>query len=127
MPNITFSVDGAALANAKAFAAARSTSLNKLINAFLASLGRQHSRTAVSRIEEALLDFSVGKTNLIQTAERLDLPDAGYVFALMQRVGLPLPELPESEIDRQVKQSLEFLRKALRSKQRRKSRSAAGK
>lgn len=112
MANITFAVNDAALANAKSYAAERSTSLNKLVSAYFASLGREHSHKSVSKTEKALLEYSLGQSNLVDTAQALGLPDAGHVLALMRVAGLPLPELTNSETERQAELGMDFFKRA---------------
>jgi hypothetical protein len=112
MPNITFSVEDSALASAKAYASERATSLNKLVNAYLKSLGQTQPRRAVSKADEALLDYSLGRKSLLETVERLGVQDGGHVLALIRRAGLPLPQLPEDVVRQQVAGTLEFFKQA---------------
>lgn len=108
MPNITFAVDATALANAKAYAAERSTTLNKLINAYLQSLGGAQPRRAVSKAEAILLDYSLGRISLMDATDNLGVPDAGHVFALLRQSGPPFPQLPEAIVRQQVDEHWEF-------------------
>jgi hypothetical protein len=112
MPNITFSVEESALANAKAYASERSITLNKLINAYLKSLGQSQPRRSISKADQVLLDYSLGRKSLLEAAESLGVQDGGYVLALMRRAGLPMPQLSEDLVKQQVAESLEFFIKA---------------
>ena len=112
MPNITFSVEDSALANAKAYVSERSTTLNKLVNAYLKSLGQDQPRRSISKADEVLLDYSLGKKSLLEVAELLGLHDGGHVFALMRRAGLPMPQLPENTVEQQANENLEFFKEA---------------
>jgi Family of unknown function (DUF6364) len=125
MPNITFSVEESALANAKAYASERSTTLNKLVNAYLKSLGQDQPRRSISKADEVLLDYSLGKKSLLDAAESLGLHDGGHVLALMRRAGLPLPQLPEKIVEQQASENLEFYKEA-RSASPRKTKKAKG-
>lgn len=125
MPNITFSVEESALANAKAYVSERSTTLNKLVNAYLKSLGQNQPRRSISKADEVLLDYSLGKKSLLEAAELLGLHDGGHVFALMRRAELPLPQLPDNIVEQQASENLEFFKKA-RSGNPRKTRKARG-
>jgi hypothetical protein len=129
MPNITFSVEDSALANAKAYASERSTTLNKLVNAYLKSLAQSQPRRSVSKADEVLLDYSLGRKSLLEAAESLGVPDAGHVLALMRRTGLPMPQLPEDMVQQQVKESLPFFEegRSKRSVKARKTRGARSK
>jgi len=114
VPNITFSVESGALANAKAYASERSTTLNKLVNAYLKSLGHSQPRHAISKTVEILLDYSLGKRSLVDVAEELGLQDPGHALALMRRANLPLPQLADAIVNEQVTENLDFFKSALK-------------
>jgi hypothetical protein len=122
--NITFSVEDSALASAKAYASERSITLNKLVNAYLKSLGTAQPRQAVSKADQVLLDYSLGRKSSLEAAEDLGVSDAGHVLALMRRAGLPMPQLADEVVQRQVAENLDFFKQA-RSKQPGKTRAAA--
>ena len=109
---INFEIEEEDLASAKSYVAKHGGSLNKLVAALFASLAadqRQRS-PAVDPAVETLLKYSAGKLSLVDAANILALPDAGYVLRRMAQEGIPLPRLTETEIARQAKNSLEALK-----------------
>ena len=109
---INFEIEEEDLANAKAYVARHGGSLNKLVATLFASLAadqRQRS-PAVDPAVEILLNYSAGKLSMVDAANILRLPDAGYVLRRMEQAGIPLPRLTEAEITRQAKGSLEALK-----------------
>jgi hypothetical protein len=108
---IGFEVDEDDLAKAKAYVARHGGSLNKLVSALFASLGRDDPAEpmALDPTVKTLLATSMGKISLMEAAQQLDLPDAGYVLHLLAEKNLPLPRLPQSF----VAQQLEVARSAL--------------
>jgi len=101
---IGFEVDEDDLAKAKAYVARHGGSLNKLVSALFASLGRDDPAEpmALDPTVKTLLATSMGKISLMEAAQQLDLPDAGYVFHLLAEKNLPLPRLPQDFVSRQL-------------------------
>lgn len=112
MPNITFAVDEHALAEAKAFAAEHGTTLNKLVNSFLASMRTHQPRPAVSAAQQVCLEYSLGKRTLTDAADALAMQDAGQFLALMRETGLPVPKLADDVVARQADQTYDEFRAA---------------
>jgi hypothetical protein len=61
----------------------------------------------------ALHLFSVGKLSIVEAADLLELPDAGFVLHLLAENGLPLPKLREADVRKQADNSLEAMRSCL--------------
>jgi hypothetical protein len=101
---IGFEIEPEHLANAKAYVARHGGSLNKLVSALFASLGRDERDRApsIDPSTRILLDVSAGKTSIIEAAHLLELPDAGFVFHRLSEKGLPLPRLAESDSQNQI-------------------------
>ena len=79
---IGFEIDEADLTNAKAYVAKHGGSLNKLVSALFASLGREDASRipAQDPATAILLAVSIGKISIMGATRQLELPDAGYVF-----------------------------------------------
>ncbi len=94
---IGFEVDENDLANAKAYVAKNGGSLNKLVSALFATLGKQETARApvLDPSLKVLMSVSTGAMSITEAARRLELPDAGYVLQRLADTGLPLPRLPE--------------------------------
>ena len=88
---IGFEVDEDDLAKAKAYVARHGGSLNKLVSALFASLGRDDPAEpmALDPTVKTLLATSMGKISLMEAAHQLDLPDAGYVLHLLAEKTCP--------------------------------------
>ena len=101
---IGFEVDEDDLAKAKAYVARHGGSLNKLVSALFASLGRDDPAEpmALDPTVKTLLATSMGKISLMEAAQQLDLPDAGYVLHLLAEKNLPLPRLPQNFVAQQL-------------------------
>jgi hypothetical protein len=112
---INFEVDQASLANAKAYVARHGGSLNKLVSSLFASLGHEDRLTsaALDPTRRVLLDASAGKISVVEAADLLALPDAGYVLQRLVDHGLPLPRLTDDEVSRQAAESFDALRDCL--------------
>lgn len=118
MANITFAVDDQALALAKAYAAEHGTTLNKLVGAFLASVGNARPRAALTRSQQTCMDYSLGKITLTEATETLGLQDAGLFLALMRQSGLPLPRLTDDALVAQADGARDAVRAAFGIEQR---------
>lgn len=101
---IGFEVDEIDLANAKAFVAKNGGSLNKLVSAMFASLGREDVARApvLDPATKVLMAVSTGSMSITEGARQLGLPDAGYVFHRLAEAGLPLPRLPKEFVTEQL-------------------------
>lgn len=101
---IGFEVDEDDLARAKAYVARHGGSLNKLVSALFASLGRDDPAEpmALDPAVKTLLAASMGKISLMEAAQQLGLPDAGYVLQLLAEKNLPLPRLPQNFVAQQL-------------------------
>jgi hypothetical protein len=101
---IGFEVDEDDLTNAKAFVARHGGSLNKLVSALFASLGKDEARRspAIDPAMRVLLNVSMGKISIMEGARQLELQDAGHLFLRLEEAGLPLPRLSKEETDRQL-------------------------
>jgi hypothetical protein len=101
---IGFEVDEDDLANAKAFVARHGGSLNKLVSALFASLGKDEARRspAIDPAMRVLLSVSTGKISIMEGTRQLELQDAGHLFLRLEEAGLPLPRLSREEVRRQL-------------------------
>ena len=108
---IGFEVDEDDLANAKAFVARHGGSLNKLVSALFASLGKDEANRApaVDPAMRVLLNVSMGKISIMEGARQLELQDAGYLILRLKEAGLPLPRLSAQEVDRQLVEAKDAL------------------
>ena len=104
---IGFEVDEGDLANAKAYVALHGGSLNKLVSALFASLGKDDAQRMplVDPALGVLMGVSTGKISIAQAARQLELPDAGYVLQRLAALGLPLPRLPKEFVAQQLAQA----------------------
>jgi hypothetical protein len=104
---IDFEVDEQLLANAQAFVAKHGGSLDELVSAFLASLGREEKERgpAIDPSTSVLMAVSSGRISIMEAARLLELPDAGYVFQRLAAMGLPLPRLSEEFTRQQLEQA----------------------
>lgn len=104
---IGFEVDEVDLANAKAYVAKHGGSLNKLVSALFASLGREGERNppALDPATSTLLAVSMGNLSIMEAARQLDLPDAGYVLHLLAEKKFPLPRLSHDFVKEQLNQA----------------------
>ena len=112
MANITFAIDDQALASAKAYAAEHGTTLNRLVGAYLASVGTHQSRAAVTRAQQVCMEYSLGRTTLVEATEALRLRDAGHFLGLMRASGLPLPRLTDDALAAQADVTRDAVRAA---------------
>jgi hypothetical protein len=101
---IGFEVDEDDLANARAFVARHGGSLNKLVSALFASLGKDEARRspAIDPATRVLLNVSIGKISIMEATRQLELQDAGHLFLRLAEAGLPLPRLSKVEVKRQL-------------------------
>lgn len=108
---IGFEVDEDDLANAKAFVARHGGSLNKLVSALFASLGKDEARRspAIDPSMRVLLNVSIGKISIMEGARQLELQDAGHLFLRLEDAGLPLPRLSKEEVNRQLAEAKDAL------------------
>ena len=108
---IGFEVDEADLANAKSFVAKHGGSLNKLVSALFASLGKDEmSRApAIDPSTRVLMDVSIGRISIMEGARQLELQDAGHLFHRLAEAGLPLPRLSKELVSRQLAQAKDAL------------------
>lgn len=108
---IGFEVDEDDLANAKAFVARHGGSLNKLVSALFASLGKDEARRspAIDPATRVLLNVSMGKISIMEGARQLELQDAGHLFLRLEDAGLPLPRLSKEEVNRQLAEARDAL------------------
>lgn len=101
---VCLELDELDLAKAKAYVARQGSSLDELVSALFASLGREEvSRTpALDFSTSILISVSTGEISVIKAARQLALPDVGYVFHLLADKGLPLPRLPDDFVQMQL-------------------------
>ena len=112
---INFEVDAQNLANAQAFAALHRVSLNKLVSAYFGSLGQAEGSGLgpLDAAQKLLLQVALGKLSLVDAAQALNLPDAGYVLHMMRDAKLPLPSLPKEQVQQQMDTAREALKECL--------------
>ena len=112
---INFEIEHENLANAKAYVARHGGSLNKLVSAFLASLGSEERQTkpAIDQSRRILLEVSSGKLSVVDAAVALGFVDAGYVLHRLREERLPLPRLSEIDGRRQSDASFGAFRQCL--------------
>ncbi|MDR3054228.1 MAG: hypothetical protein LBU53_02330 [Zoogloeaceae bacterium] len=109
--NFTGSVDRDLLKRAKIVAAQFDTSVNALFNTQL----RYLVETVESADEQkntnysALLNFSLGRLNYLDTLKTLRLDSKEDLFLLMAQAHLPMPRLPQAETGRMKKALRELL------------------
>ena len=101
---IGFEVDERDLANAKAFVAKNGGSLNKLVSALFASLGREEASRAptLDPSTKILMSVSIGEVSIMEAARLLEVSDAGYVLRRLADHGFPLPRLPQDVVQGQL-------------------------
>ena len=112
---INFEIEQENLANAKAYVARHGGALNKLVSAFLASLGSEECQNApaIDQSRMILLDVNTGKLSVVDAATALGLVDAGYVLHLLREEHLPLPRLSENDVRRQAESSIDAFKECL--------------
>lgn len=112
---INFEIEQENLANAKAYVARHGGSLNKLVSAFLASLGSEERQNtpAIDQSRRLLLEVSSGKLSVVDAAAALGLVDAGYVLHRLREERLPLPRLSENDVRRQSEASIDAFKECL--------------
>lgn len=112
---INFEIEQEDLANAKAYIARHGGSLNRLVSAFLASLGSEEclNAPATDQSRRILLEVSTGKFSLVNAAVVLGLVDAGYVLHRLREERLPLPRLSEIDVRRQSESSIDAFKECL--------------
>lgn len=112
---IGFEVDEQDLANAKAYVARHGGSLNRLVSALFASLGREETAQApvLDPARRILVSASIGEISILEAAERLELPDAGHVLHRLAKEGLPLPRLPQDVVQQQLDNARQALDQCL--------------
>jgi hypothetical protein len=112
---IGFEIDEHDLANAKAFVAKHGGSLNKLVSALFASLGREETERSpmIDPAKRVLMSVSTGNISIMEAARLLDMPDAGFVLSRLSELGLPLPRLPEEAVRQQLNSARSALEQCL--------------
>jgi hypothetical protein len=112
---IHFEIDQDSLANAKAYVARHGGTLNQLVSALFDSLGQdeQLAPPAFKGVSKILLAVSAGKLSIVEGADLLELPDAGFVLHLLADNGLPLPKLRQADVRKQADNSLDAMRSCL--------------
>ena len=112
---IGFEVDEVDLAHAKAYVARHGGSLNKLVSTLFASLGQDEREMtpAPDASTRVLMSVSTGKMSIMEAAQRLELPDAGYVFHRLAEKGLPLPRLNDEFVKAQLDSARDALEECL--------------
>ena len=112
---IGFEVDEVDLAHAKAYVARHGGSLNKLVSTLFASLGQDEREMtpAPDASTRVLMSVSTGKMSIMEAAQRLELPDAGYVFHRLAEKGLPLPRLNDEFVKAQLDNARDALEECL--------------
>lgn len=110
--NITFSLDDVAIDAAKAYAAKRGTSLNKIVTQYFLSLAANDDmRVPVLDTTRALLRFSNGQASLPETVEALGVHDGGIVLQMLREQDLPVPLLDRSLAEAQAEAALALLQR----------------
>jgi hypothetical protein len=96
--NFTGSVDRDLLKRAKVVAAQADTSINALFNAELRYLVEtfEAAEAGGNQNFRALLDFSLGRADVLATLTRLGIGSEEDLFLLMAQAHLPMPRLPEA-------------------------------
>jgi hypothetical protein len=110
--NFTGAVDRDLLKRAKILAAKSDTSVNALFNAELRYLVETFEAAEASNNQNfrALLDFSLGRIDDNHAMQALGIDSDEDLFLLMAQAHLPMPRLPESNVNRMV-DDLNALRK----------------
>ena len=96
--NFTGAVDRDLLKRARVVAAKAETSVNALFNAELRHLVETFEAAEAHGNQnfQALLDFSLGRSDDRSTMQRLGLEHEEDLFLLMAQAHLPMPRLPEA-------------------------------
>lgn len=96
--NFTGAVDRDLLKRAKVIAAKTDTSVNALFNAELRHLVETFEAAEANGNQNfrVLLDFSLGKSNGIETMQTLGIDSEEDLFLLMAQAHLPMPRLLEA-------------------------------
>jgi hypothetical protein len=110
--NFTGAVDRDLLKRAKILAAKSDTSVNALFNAELRYLVETFEAAEAGNNQNfrALLDFSLGRIDDNQAMQALGIDSDEDLFLLMAQAHLPMPRLPEPNVNRMV-DDLNALRK----------------
>jgi ABC-type amino acid transport substrate-binding protein len=108
--NITFSLDDVAIDAAKAYAAKRGTTLNKIVTQYFLSLAANDDmRVPVLDTTRALLRYSNGQASMSETVDALGVNDGGTVLQMLREQQLPAPVLERSVAEAQAEAALALL------------------
>ena len=109
--NFTASVERDLLRRAKVIAAKRDTSVNALFNNELRYLVETFETAERSSNQnfQALLDFSLGRSDSLHTMETLAIESEEDLFLLMAQAHLPMPRLSDKETQSMVSQLNDLL------------------
>lgn len=110
--NFTASVERDLLRRAKIIAAKHDTSVNALFNNELRYLVDTFEIAEQSNNQnyQALLNFSLGRADSLQTMEALGIESEEDLFLLMAKAHLPMPRLPEDDTQKMVGQLNDLLK-----------------
>lgn len=110
--NFTASVERDLLRRAKIIAAKHDTSVNALFNNELRYLVDTFETAEQSNNQnyQALLNFSLGRADSLQTMEALGIESEEDLFLLMAKAHLPMPRLPEGNTQKMVGQLNDLLK-----------------
>lgn len=98
MPNLTIQMDAELLKTAKVYSAQHGVSISQLVRDHLAALTGYEQETSA----DPLLDFSRGRVGRKEAMRRLGLTYFELLDRLAERA-LPLPALPEKEIEQMAR------------------------
>jgi hypothetical protein len=104
--NFTGSVDRDLLKRAKVIAAKTDSSINALFNAELRYLVEtfEAAENGGNQNFRALLDFSLGRKDALETMRVLGIDSDEDIFLLMAQARLPMPRLSDAETREMVEQ-----------------------
>lgn len=101
---VEFEIEEADLAKAKEFVATNGGSLDGLVSAFLACVGRGEPAQQITadRLGQVLLSVSAGQISVAEAARVLNFPDAGYVLHRLAQAGFTIQGLPDHTVHQQL-------------------------
>lgn len=110
--NFTASVERDLLRRAKIIAAKQDTSVNALFNNELRHLVDtfENAERSSNQNYQALLSFSLGRSDSLATMESLGIDSEEDLFLLMAQAHLPMPRLPDSDTHQMIDQLNDLLK-----------------
>ena len=110
--NFTASIERDLLRRAKVIAAKHDTSVNALFNNELRYLVDtfETAERSTNHNYQALLNFSLGRSDSLTTMKHLGIDSEEDLFLLMTQAHLPMPRLPDSDTREMINQLNDLLK-----------------